>query len=131
MTLRYYFNDYDENDVLDYELDVDDLSRFFETVSDEAVAEAAEEVFYSLTEQEQDKIINMWEEDDDGLVVTTDVNNKKKLNFLAMVQIDRGWVLSELVEFGPNEKGLELFEDELKRFFKDEAYEYYKEHRYL
>lgn len=119
MTLRYDFDDYFD---FEYEPSMDEIDSFLDTVSDEMLIDAAEEAFYTLTEKEQQEIIDDQKSQGEDAWLKVDAKGNTIVDFKKALEADKGWVISEFVY-----DELEGFEDEMKDYFYSEAKEQYED----
>lgn len=120
MTLYYDFNDGPE---FEYEPSNDGLDDFFDSLSDERIAEGAEEIYDKSSASEQADILRVIEASDfvnKDEIITIDADNNKTINMLPLVKADKDWVISEIINFDIDE-----FEDEALDYFRSDAYEQY------
>lgn len=122
MTLTYYFGEYDEKE-FEYEPNYEEVNSFIDEQPNEVIADAAEEAFGNMSEQERSEIITdiLNSGDVDLLTKHQDGTNVKySVDWNAAVEQDRSWVM----QFFDAE---EYFKDELHDYFHRAASDAYDE----
>jgi len=122
MTLTYWFGR-DDDQEFEFEPDYYQIKEFLESQDEAVLAEAAEEAFDKLSEQQQSEIItDLINDGSYNLLKKTQVgtNVKWSINWQEMVKKDKDWVITEFVF-----DNLDQFEDDMKDYFHREASEQY------
>lgn len=105
MTLTYKF-DPDDDYGFEKDLDIKDIKRYFESLTEDEKVDALKTAFESCTKEDQHYLLQQWDEP-----------NFACPDFARWIIEDIDYCVDIIVE------AEDLFEDELHDFFEDEAYE--------
>lgn len=119
MTLRYYFND----EEFEYELEYSEIYDYFNGVPNEELIKYLEQEFDNMSKKEQAEIITDLSDDPITLIKRKEGTSITYVpNFKQLIDDDKSWCIDTFLY-----DNLDQYEDELKQYFEDDAYEAYKE----
>lgn len=122
MTLKYYFNEQE----FEYDLELSQLYEYFKGLPNRVLKQYCEEGYDSMSEKDQSEILtDLINENDSTLVMKRreGYNVKWYPNFEQLIDDDEEWCIDTFII----DSSLDIYEDELKQYFEDDAYEAYKE----
>ena len=128
MTLKYEFggDDYHDGQEFEYDLELSQLYEYFKGLPDRILKQYCEEGYDSMNEQEQSEILTDLINDNDSTLLMKrreGYNVKWYPNFEQLLEDDEEWCIDTFII----DNNLDVYEDELKEYFEDDAYEAYKE----
>lgn len=120
MTLRYYFDD----EEFEYDLDYGEISDYFEQLPDNQLIEYLEEEYANLSEKDKTELLNeLLDDPKRNLIKKMDGTNPVfEPNFKNLIEDDKYWCIEYFIY-----DNLDVYEDELKDYFEDDAYDSYKD----